>query len=279
MVAAPGAEVHVLDVTPKGRSRDALEHRSATPEGVIRHVRLRGTDHRIISAYAQLTGARAIVVDRDYGTSALWRNPAVVARMGRLSPVPVLALPSAGPALDRWAAGRVHRVLTAVDSTVASAVALRTSIGFAARHGARLTMLHALERFPGHSAFSGGEAWRLFRQLPAQQRQIARRLESRARRLGHADAAAHVITGDAALGIVIAAAETDADLIVMGVAPRTWLDRTAFGSTLGRVLRRAEMPVLVIPVAGGDEEWREPTVAAGVMQGAHAQFSRARLAA
>ena len=58
-------------------------------------------------ATRNLHGARAIVVDRHYGTTPLWRNTAVVARMSRLSPVPVLALPSEGPALERWARGNI----------------------------------------------------------------------------------------------------------------------------------------------------------------------------
>ena len=238
-----------------GRREPRLQRCRSKTEGTIRDVRLRGKDERIIPGYAQLTGARAIVVDRHYGTTPLWRNTAVVARMSRLSPVPVLALPSEGPALERWARGNISAVVAAVDTTLASAVALRTGVALAARHGARLTMLHALENFPGHSVFSGSEAWRVVQQLPGRQRQIAKRLESQARRFGQADAVAHIVTGDAAAGIVSAASETNADVIVMGVAPRTWLDRSLFGSTLGGVLRRAEVPVLVIPVMGGAEEW------------------------
>jgi nucleotide-binding universal stress UspA family protein len=275
---APGAaDVHILDVTPstqswhsladwRGRPRVLADYwsartetatLSATEAGTVRDVRLRGKRDRIIPAYAQLTGARAIVVDRHYGTNTLWRNTAMVARMSRWSPVPVLALPSTGPALERLARGNITRVVAAVEPTLASAVALRTAVALVARHDARLTMLHALENFPGHSVFSGSEAWRLVQQLPAKQRETAKRLESQARQFGRVDAVAHVITGSAAPGIVSAASETDADVIVMGVAPRTWLDRSTFGSTLGGVLRRSEIPVLVVPVMGGDEEWSE----------------------
>jgi nucleotide-binding universal stress UspA family protein len=297
MTVAPGAEIHVLHITRPGRAWGALEDwfgkladvadtasprtetaRSTRQEGTLRHVHLRGTDERIIFAYAQLTGARAIVVDRRYGTSRLWRHSAVVSRMGRMSPVPVLALPSSRPALQRLGAGNVSRVLAAIDSTYASAVALRTSIGLVARHGARLTMLHALENVPGRLVFSGSEAWRVIEQLPAQQREVARRLEAQARQFGRADAVAHVITGDAAPGVVSAASETDADIIVMGVAPRTWLDRAVFGSTLGRVLRDAEIPVLIVPVIGGEEKWSE-IVAANVIEDVDSQFATARIAA
>lgn len=297
-LAAPGAaQIHILDVKPRPESwhqdwrgvpwflvsNQSARIANATPTGrkerTIRNVRLRGTRERIIAAYAQLTGARAIVVDRHYGTTPLWRNTAMVAGMSRRSPVPVLALPSEGPALDRLARGNIRQVVAAVDFTLASAIALRTAMALVARDGARLTMLHALENFPGRSVFSGSEAWRVVQQLPATQRETAKRLESQARQFGRADAVAQVVTGDAGAGIVSAACETNADLIVMGVAARTWLHRAIFGSTLSSVLRRAEVPVLVIPVVGGEEEWSESTVMEDVMEGVLSGFTTARIAA
>lgn len=299
-IAAPGpADIHIVDVKPRAESwrahqdwrglpslpannqsaRMATEGPSAKKEGTIRNVRLRGKRERIIPAYAQLTGARAIVLDRHYGTAPLWRNTATVARISRWSPVPVLALPSKGPALERLARGDVSRVVAAVDWTLSSAVALRTAVTLAVRRDARLTMVHAIENFPGYSVLSGSEAWRVVRQLPGHQRRIAKRLESQARGFGRADAVARVITGDAAPGIVSAASEIDADVIVMGVAPRTWLDRSVFGSTLGGVLRRAEIPVLVIPVVGGEEEWSETTVMQEAKESVPSEFTTPRIAA
>ena len=90
---------------------------------------------------------------------------------------------------------------------------------------------------------------------------------------------AQVVTGDAAAGIVSAASETNADVIVMGVARRSWLDRALFGSTLGGVLRRAQVPVLVIPVVGGAEEWSEDAAGEGVMAGVRSQSRTAPIAA
>jgi nucleotide-binding universal stress UspA family protein len=249
----------------------------AQHEGTIRTVGLRGKRERIIPAYAQLTGARAIVVDRRYGTT-LWRNTALVASMSRWSSVPVLAVPSEGQAVERLANGNISRILAAVDSTIASAVALRTGVALAARHGARMTMLRALENLPGHAVFSGSEAWRMVQHLPARKNEIAKQLKTQARLLGQANAVAHVVTGDAAAGILTAASETNADVIVMGVAPRRWLDRSLFGSTLGSVLRRTDVPVLVIPVVGGAEEWPH-AVGEEVMAAVSSQSTTARIAA
>lgn len=278
--SAADVEIHVLDVAApadrlvagedplglpwsagsKGRSR-ATSAMVATGERVIRDVRLRGEKEHIIPAYAQLVGAQGIVVAGNYGAGSLWRNTALLARMSRRSPAPVLVLPSEARAGQRWSRGDIRRVIAAVDATAASAVALRTAVSLATRFDATLTMLHALERFPAHSVFSGAEAVRLVQQLPAHQRQVSKRLQLAAQRLGAHDVVPHVITGDAAMGIATAGEEADADLIVMGVAPRTWADRTFFGSTLSRVLRRARIPVLVVPVARGQDDWSETTVA------------------
>jgi nucleotide-binding universal stress UspA family protein len=271
---ANNVEIHVLDVVPPadrliagedplglpwtaGGSTSAM---FATSDVVVRDVQLRGAKDYIIPAYAQLVGAHGIVVPGDYGARALRRNTALLARIGRRSPVPVLVLPSDAP--QRWSRGDIRSVIAAVDATVASVVTLRTAVVLATRFDATLTMLHALEQFPGHSVFSGAGALRVVQQLPAQQRQLSKRLKLEARRLGAHDVVPRVITGDAAFGIATASAEADADLIVMGVAPRTWVDRTLFGSTLSRVLRRARVPVLVVPVAGGQEEWSATTVEA-----------------
>ena len=257
--AAPDdADIRLLDVSSRTGSWNARENWRDVPG--TRVVHLRGSAERIIPAYAQLVGARGVVLDRHFGTTWVWRHTAMVARMSRSSPVPVLALPSGGDALARLAGGHIHRIIAAVDSTFASAVALCTALTLARRFEARVSLLHALEHFPAYSVFSGGEAWRLVQQLPAKQRHVAEQFQARARRFGAPDVIADVVTGDAVLGIAAAAAQTAAEIVVMGVAPRTWLDQTLFGSTLRRVLGRAEVPVLVVPAAGGDEEWSDTTV-------------------
>jgi nucleotide-binding universal stress UspA family protein len=91
--------------------------------------------------------------------------------------------------------------------------------------------------------------------LPADVKVLSKRLKRKAMALGFADAEPVVVTGDAYGGIVGTAKETNADLIVMGVAPRTRFDEAMSGSTLRAVLRRATVPILVVPVVGGAYEW------------------------
>jgi nucleotide-binding universal stress UspA family protein len=148
----------------------------------------------------------------------------------------------------------LKRIVATVDFTVASAIALRTAVDLSKRHGAHLTILHAMEA-ARHMVFSGGEARRLVQRLPAQAKVLTERLKRKAIAFGSADAEPLVVTGDPHRGIVETATERAADLIVMGVAPRSWIDETAWGSTLRAVLRRSKTPVLVLPVVAGAHEW------------------------
>lgn len=259
------ADVHAIQVVPRDgtlwlapenetrlRARLRALRPAAEQEGVsIRIVTLRGAPERVIPAYAQLNGASLIVVGQHYGSSRFWRNSGGASRLSRSSPVPVLLVPARIDAASRVS---LNRIVAAVDFTVASAIALRTAADLSRRHGARLTMLHAMAP-PDHMVFSGGEAWRFVQRLPADAKVLSERLKRKAIALGSRDAEPVVVTGDASRGIVETATITAADLIVMGVEPRTWIDQAVSGSTLRTVLRRATVPVLVVPVVGGAHEW------------------------
>jgi CPA2 family monovalent cation:H+ antiporter-2 len=149
----------------------------------------------------------------------------------------------------------LKRIVAAVDFTVASAIALRTATDVARRYGAHLTVFHALT-WPGHMVFSGGDALRVLERLPTEVKLSEERLKRKARAFG-ADVDPVVVTGAPDRGIIETAAAYAADLIVMGVAPRNSIDEAAFGSTLRAVLRRAETPVLVVPVVAGAQEWMD----------------------
>ena len=259
-----GADVHVIQVVDRRsgtlwrapeserslRARLRALRPAAEQEGVsVRIVTLRGGPGSVIPAYAELNAARLVVVGHHYGSSRLWRNSSVASRLSRSSPVPVLVVP--GDA----AAHSVNRILAAVDFTVSSAIALRTAAEWSKRLGARLTLLHAMERPLDQMALSGGEAWRHVQRLPAEVEALSKRLKRKAMALGSADAEPVVVTGNAFRGIVATAKDTYADLIVMGVARRSRFDEALFGSTLRAVLSWATVPVLVVPVVGGAHEW------------------------
>jgi hypothetical protein len=65
----------------------------------------------------------------------------------------------------------------------------------------------------------------------------------------------------------------------MGIAHRSWLDRLLFGSTLRRVVRRATVPVLVIPVVAGAHTWPNELVVDCINDQARTNFAADRVAA
>ena len=231
--------------------------RSADDDGVrVQSVTLRGEPENVIPAYAQLHEATMIVVARDYGSSRFWRSARVVDELARRSPIPLLVSPRRH---RREREGRgLRRILAPVDFSIASAVAVRTAVDVSRRHGARVTFLHALKDVPRHMVFSGSEALEVVRRLPAQMEAVAERLRRKAAFFGADDVDAEVATGLTEGAIREFATRRDVDLIVMGIAHRSWIDRLMFGSTLRRVLRRAAMPVLVVPVVAGAQTWPEP---------------------
>jgi nucleotide-binding universal stress UspA family protein len=269
------ADIHVINVVPhraasvsasvapwvvgghdgavdlRARLRSILQ---SSDDGVhVRSITLRGEPERVVPAYAGLHQASILVVESHYGTSRFWRSGRVVDELARRSPMPLLVLPKRRRR-DRDQRG-LHRILTPFDFSIASAVALRTAADLSRRHGARVTLVHALTDVPGRMVFSGSEAWEVVRRLPAQLEAVADRLRRKAASVGAGDVDAEVATGTSDVAILEMVERRDADLVVMGVAHRSWLDRLAFGSTLRRLLRRVTVPVLVVPVVAGDNPW------------------------
>jgi nucleotide-binding universal stress UspA family protein len=241
------------------RSRLASIPRTDGDDGVsVRSVTLRGEPERVIPAYAQVRQATMLVLQRDFGSSRFWRHGRVVDDVARQSAIPLLVVPTRKrPERDEPG---LRRIVTAVDSSLAAGVGLRTAVNLARRHGARVTLVHALSDAPQHMVLSGSEAWELVRRLPAQAAAVAERLRRRAALFGAHDVDTEVATGVADAAILDVAARHDADLVVMGIAHRSWLDRLLYGSILRRVLRRATVPVLVVPVVAGTHNWPDEPV-------------------
>ena len=228
---------------------------SAEPGNVVvRDVTRTGAPSKTIAAYAQLAMAAVIVIGKYYGSPRWRKSAAVASSVGRSAPVPVLIVPP-HPAKAPLGTGPFTNIVSAVDFTVASAVALRTALDLARTSGGHVTMVHALSNAPGRMVFSGSEAFAAIDDVHTEAANVATRL----RREIPAAAATHVdsrvTTGDPHRGILDVAAQIQADLIVMGVPPRGRIDEVLFGSTLRGVLRRATTPVLVLPVVAGAHEW------------------------
>ena len=221
----------------------------------IRHVSYKGAPAKAIGAYAQLAAAVLIVVGRYYGSPRWRKSTEIASGVGRSAPVPVLIVPPRGDTDELVRTGPFTNILSAVDFTVSSAVALRTALDLARRSGGRVTMVHGLENAPGGMAFSGGEASKAIDEIHAQAATVAARLRREVPVAAAGQVDVRVTTGDPSRVILHVASDIHADLIVLGVPPRGRVDETLFGSTLRRVVRRATVPVLVLPVVAGAHEW------------------------
>jgi nucleotide-binding universal stress UspA family protein len=143
--------------------------------------------------------------------------------------------------------GLVHRVLCAIDFSPASMAALDQALRMLRRDGGTMHLLHVVDIVRAavprlSSEFSAFDYTGLLRQ------DAQRRL----RMLTRSPGLDGRVQTRVAVGLVIdeilkSATAFKADLVVVGVRKRGSLARL-FGSTTGRVLRRAECPVLAIPV-------------------------------
>lgn len=257
LARSSGAELYLLHAVPVNqrfslRAAERLERmadmrKRAEDAGVrVQTVEQHGDPAEIIELHANARGVDLIVMGGDVRRGWRRRRSLVAGKVMRRTSVPTLVVPSD----DRDAPG-LRRILIPFDFSIASAVALRTAVDLSRRHGARVTLLHALKNVPQHMVFSGGEAWKIIRRLSGQKEAVAEGLRRQAAFFGADDVDTEVATGFADGAIHEIAARSDADLVVMGIAQRSWFERLLFGSTLRRVLRRATVPVLVVPVAAG----------------------------
>jgi nucleotide-binding universal stress UspA family protein len=244
-----------IDLPQDSSRSDALTSTAEHDDVHVRHVTHKGEPVKAIGAYAQLAMAVVIVIGKYYGSSRWRRSAGVASRLSRSTHVPVLIVPPQEPADGSLRTGPFINIVSAVDFTVSSAVALRTALDLARTSGGRVTMVHVLKNAPGRMVFSGSEASSAIDEVHAEAAGVAASL----RREIPASAASHVdsrvTTGDPHRGILDVAAQLQADLIVMGVPPRGRVDEVLFGSTLRGVLRQAHTPVLVLPVVAGAHEW------------------------
>jgi nucleotide-binding universal stress UspA family protein len=260
-VLADSAHIALGDpmTTARGWSRLQRSIDAAERGGIhVRTVVHRGDATKIIPSYVQLVKARLLMIGQHYGTSRWRRTTRIVSTLSRAAPAPVLVLPPQRRSEKTRALSFGH-IVSAVDFTVASAVAVRSVLDLIRGTGARLTLVHALKNTSHQMVFSGAEALRVARSLKAQAAQVGQHLRRKIPDSSNIRVDARVTTGDPHRAILDIASEVKADLIVMGVPPRSRLDEVLFGSTLRSVLRRATIPVLVLPVLAGAYKWLDET--------------------
>lgn len=213
---------------------------------------LAGDPVTAVTEHAQLIAADLVVVPRHgrrYG--AYWRPGVYAKDLARTLTCPTLAVPDTGPPGPK---SSFVDILCPTDFSAASRAALQKALILAQQSGGRLTLLHVLEGFPDGTVYSGGEAFRLIDEYRARVDRISRQLRSEvpsdAFNWCHIDTS--VVSGVAHQSIVSAAAELNADLIVMGLPERSGIDRVIMASTATPVLRNARCPVLMVRASAGD---------------------------
>ena len=160
---------------------------------------------------------------------------------------PVLVVPSAS---GKSAEGVTpfKSILVAVDFSEGSSEAVERALSMA-NGDSRVTVVHVVRGVP-----LGYGSRRLSQRMAAEYqrhrvrdawRRISETIPTTARtsRKVHA----RVVAGDPSIEISRVAGEVHADLVLVGVTPRSALGRLLFGSTAARVIRAAGVPVLALP--------------------------------
>lgn len=283
-----GAEVHILQVrgrrtavTPvaiplaearvESRLTEFVE--SINPTGTrISFVELAGDPVTGVSDYAKRTAADLIVVakhGRPYGT--YWRPGAYASDIARTVSCPTLAVPEAGPR----AKVPFIEILCPTDFSPASSAAMSRALVLAQQNAGRITLLHVLEGHPYETVYSGPRAMRLIEDYDRRVAKTTREL----RRLVPPDAYnwcavdTNVVSGVPHRSILATAAETQADLIVMGFPHRSPIDRVVMGSTTTPVLRRAKCAVLLVPDGLDEHRAMADERSAGLSDEAYSGFA------
>lgn len=142
-----------------------------------------------------------------------------------------------------------RHVLVATDFSAASADAVPHAAAFARAHDARLTILHVAAVYP--TTRYGPEIDETARE--ALEQGAEKRLAAISVPAADLKIEARVVRAyNAQEGILRAAEDDDADLVVVGTHGRGGIGRALLGSTAGSVVRHAHCPVLTVRPASQD---------------------------
>jgi len=224
--------------------------RTASPGAPVETEILEATDvQKAIVNYAEFIRADLIVLG-THGRSGVERLivGSVAERVGRHAGCPVMLVPPRAASKPQHLPVPFSRIVCAVDFAPTSRRAFDMALELAEEADAHLTLLHAIEVPPelqvpmtigevdvaAARAAAEAEALQHLRELlPGDARTYCK---------VHTD----VREGRPDRLIVEAAADRQADLIVMGVANHNALDRLLFGDSTHAVLRSARCPVLTV---------------------------------
>jgi nucleotide-binding universal stress UspA family protein len=144
----------------------------------------------------------------------------------------------------------LRSLVVAIDSEDASKRAIDVAIAIARRHHSELHFCHAVDHVlaiaESSSIYGGFDALPLEKALDGAASDILSAAVGQAQEAGVA-ATMDVLDGRAAPAIIACAQAHAVDAIILGTQGKTGLERVLLGSTAADVLRRATMPVFVVP--------------------------------
>lgn len=140
----------------------------------------------------------------------------------------------------------IHSILCPIDFSPDSKVVLRGALAIARQEDAKVTVLHVLEPLLAQaSALAAERDWLTQTAYGELDRLLKSALEGTD--IDPLTIERRVRCAEPAEGILAAAGEFGADLIVMGTEARRGVRRMFFGSTAARVLAHTAIPVLALP--------------------------------
>lgn len=150
-----------------------------------------------------------------------------------------------------------QRIIAPVDDSLAARYGMQTAIALAKDQGAQLKLFTVVNE--ASSGYGGGElGWIESEGIDRELRSEARHLLNEA--VATAEAAGvtpeqeliEAPSGHIARAIHQAAAQWQADLLVIGTHGRHGMAHMLFGSTTGEIVRSPELPILVVPATPTD---------------------------
>lgn len=210
--------------------------RSRTAEGIVEFVDNEDVDLLVLGHHG--AGAHRLFLG------------SVAARVSRHVVVPTLVVPDATPPESDLGA----RILVAVDLVDAHSLAVGRGALELARRNAKLELIHAFyEPVFATLGDTVGVQTDLTKLFTAARRASLEQLESLADRLARdgVEIAYELDDGSPAKAVLSRSEIFEADMIAVGAHGRRGVDRL-IGTTAERILRRAEVPVLLVPTGGDD---------------------------
>ena len=237
-----------LEQIAEDRMANQLEARHLDPLDVVRAQRRGMSTAPVILEYAEEIDADIIVMS-THGRRGLSHAllGSVTEEVVRLSSCPVLTIRGrAGTS----APPRVEHVLVPVDFSGHSEGAARHAREICRAYGARMHLLHVFEQPVTPEVYLGGGPAAVpdFSRLEGSLREALLGVATRAG--ADVESEIHVREGPAVGGILDAAKEIPADVIVIATHGLGGLTHVLLGSVTEKVVRRADCPVLTVKTFG-----------------------------